>query len=107
MSNDTEMAIQTIEWREDHVRILDQTYLPTREVYSDIRDIGRMWEAMKKMRVRGAPAIGIAAAYGFYLGIKELPENSFQSFIVEVDRVAEYLETARPTAVNLQWALER
>lgn len=107
MSDDTATAVQSIEWREDHVRILDQTYLPGREVYSDIRDVGRMWEAIKKLRVRGAPAIGIAAAYGFYLGIKELPENSFQSFFVEVERVAEYLETARPTAVNLHWALDR
>lgn len=107
MSNNTDMAVQSIEWREDHVRILDQTYLPGREVYSDIRDVGRMWEAIKKLRIRGAPAIGIAAAYGFYLGIKELTENSFQSFFVEVERVAEYLETARPTAVNLHWALNR
>ncbi|WP_138430477.1 S-methyl-5-thioribose-1-phosphate isomerase [Fodinibius saliphilus] len=105
MSNNT--VVQSIEWREDHVRILDQTYLPNREVYSDIRDVGRMWEAIKKLRVRGAPAIGIAAAYGFYLGIKDLPENAFESFWVEVERVAEYLETARPTAVNLNWALER
>lgn len=107
MANDTDTAIQSIEWRDDHVRILDQTYLPNREVYSDIRDVGRMWEAIKKLRIRGAPAIGIAAAYGFYLGIKELPENSFESFWIEVERVAEYLETARPTAVNLHWALER
>lgn len=108
MSNaTTETAIQSIEWRGDHIRILDQTYLPNREVYSDISDVGRVWEAIKKLRIRGAPAIGIAAAYGFYLGIKELPENTFQSFWVEVERVAEYLETARPTAVNLHWSLER
>lgn len=107
MSNDTATAIESIQWRDDHVRILDQTYLPTQEVYTDIRDIGRMWEAIKKMRVRGAPAIGIAAGYGFYLGTKELSENSFQSFMVEVERVAEYLGTARPTAANLHWALDR
>lgn len=107
MSNNTDTAIQSIEWRDDHVRIIDQTYLPNREVYSDIRDVGRMWEAIKKLRIRGAPAIGIAAAYGFYLGIKELPENSFQSFWVEVERVAEYLQTARPTAANLEWSLNR
>lgn len=107
MSDNTDTAIQSIEWRDDHLRILDQTYLPNREVYSDIRDVGRIWEAIKKLRVRGAPAIGIAAAYGLYLGIRELPENSFQSFWVEVERIAEYLETARPTAVNLHWALNR
>lgn len=103
----TKNAIQSIEWRDDHVRIIDQTYLPKREVYSDIRDVGRMWESIKKLRVRGAPAIGIAAAYGFYMGIKDLPENTFQSFWVEIERVAEYLETARPTAINLKWSLDR
>src|SRR5699024_7481783 len=107
MSNNIDTAIQSIEWRDDHVRILDQTYLPGREVYSDIRDVGRILDAIKKLRIRGAPAIGIAAAYGFYLGIKELTENSFQSFFIEVERVAEYLESARPTAVNLHWALHR
>ena len=107
MGSDIDTAIQSIEWREDHVRILDQTYLPGREVYSDIRDVGRMWEAIKKLRVRGAPAIGIAAAYGLYLGIKDLPENAFESFMVEIDRIAEYLAGARPTAVNLKWATDR
>lgn len=107
MSNGIDTAVQSIEWRDDHVRILDQTYLPGREVYSDIRDVGRMWEAIKKLRIRGAPAIGIAAAYGLYLGVKDLPENAFESFIVEVDRIAEYLEGARPTAVNLKWATDR
>ncbi len=103
----SDTAIQSIEWREDHLRILDQTYLPGREVYSDIKDIGRVWEAIRNLRVRGAPAIGIAGAYGLYLGIRELPENTFESFWVEVERVAEYLLNARPTAVNLKWAVER
>lgn len=107
MANETDTAVQSIEWRGDHVRILDQTYLPNREVYSDIEDVGRIWEAIKKLRVRGAPAIGIAAAYGFYLGIKDLPESTFESFWVEIERIADYLETARPTAVNLKWALDR
>lgn len=107
MSDDTPTAIQSIEWRDDHVRIIDQTYLPKRKVYSDIRDMGRMWEAIKKLRIRGAPAIGIAAGYGFYMGIKELPESSFQSFWVEVQRVEEYLQSARPTAVNLEWVINR
>jgi methylthioribose-1-phosphate isomerase len=107
MGNGTETIIESIEWRGDHVRILDQTYLPKREVYSDIRDVGRIWEAIKKLRIRGAPAIGIAAAYGFYLGIKNLPGNTYESFWIEVERVSDYLESARPTAVNLKWALDR
>jgi len=100
-------TINAIEWRGDHVRILDQTFLPGRTVFSDIRDVGRMWEAIKKLRVRGAPAIGIAAAYGLYLGVRELHENNYSSFEIEVKRISEYLNSARPTAVNLSWALHR
>lgn len=100
-------AIKSIEWCETHVRILDQTFLPGRTVYSDIRDVGRMWEAIKSLRVRGAPAIGIAAAYGLYLGIRDLSESNYAGFEVEVNRITEYLASSRPTAVNLSWALER
>lgn len=100
-------AIKSIEWCDTHVRILDQTFLPGRTVYSDIRDVGRMWEAIKSLRVRGAPAIGIAAAYGLYLGVRDLSESSYASFEVEVNRIADYLASSRPTAVNLNWALER
>ncbi|HKJ46114.1 MAG TPA: S-methyl-5-thioribose-1-phosphate isomerase [Balneolales bacterium] len=107
MSSDRNHAIQSIEWLEDHLHIIDQTFLPKRLVYTDLRDVGRVWEAIKKLRVRGAPAIGIAAAYGFYLGIKDLSEQNFNSFWVEVERIAEYLNSSRPTAVNLSWALTR
>lgn len=107
MEQAIETAVQSIEWKEDHLRIIDQTYLPKREVYRDIRDVGRIWEAIKNLRVRGAPAIGITAAYGFYLGIKEMPEKTFDSFWIEVQRIADYLEGARPTAVNLKWAMDR
>lgn len=107
MSDSTDNAVKSIEWCDTHVRILDQTFLPGRTVYSDIRDVGRMWEAIKSLRVRGAPAIGIAAAYGFYLGIRDLPETKFPSFWVEVNRIGDYLISARPTAVNLPWAIER
>ncbi len=98
---------QSIKWEEDHLVILDQTFLPDREVFIDLNSTGQVWEAIKKLRVRGAPAIGIAGAYGFYLGIKELPETNYQSFESEFDRVASYLNSARPTAVNLSWALDR
>lgn len=102
-----ETIIQSIEWKDGYVRIIDQTFLPGRQVYCDIRDVGQMWDAIKKLKVRGAPAIGIAAAYAFYLGIKDLPETNFASFKIEVDRIADYLSSSRPTAVNLHWALER
>ncbi len=100
-------AVQSLEWRDGFLRIIDQTYLPQRKVFTDLRDVGRVWEAIRKLRVRGAPAIGIAASYGFYLGIKDLPEKGFAAFWLEVERIGEYLESSRPTAVNLHWAVDR
>jgi len=100
-------AIQSLEWNNGSLRIIDQTYLPQRKVFADLRDVGRVWEAIRKLRVRGAPAIGIAAGYGFYLGIKDLPEKGFPGFWLEVERIGEYLESSRPTAVNLHWAVDR
>lgn len=100
-------AVESIRWEGDYARIIDQTFLPDRKVYCDIRDVGQMWNAIKKLKIRGAPAIGIAAAYGFYLGIREVEDVSFTGFMIEARRVAEYLASSRPTAVNLQWALDR
>ena len=100
-------VVKSIEWIDDHLRIIDQTYLPHREFFLDIFEVGRVWEAIRSLRVRGAPAIGIAAAYGVYLGVKELPEDSLQPFHTDVERISEYLATSRPTAVNLQWALDK
>lgn len=100
-------AYESISWQEDHLSILDQTQLPLREIYSDINTIGQVWEAIKKLKVRGAPAIGIAGAYGLYLGVRDLDSKNFTSFNVELNRWMEYLKSSRPTAVNLEWALER
>lgn len=98
---------ESISWQEDHLVILDQTQLPHREIYSDVNTIGQVWEAIKKLKVRGAPAIGIAGAYGLYLGVRDLESKNYTSFNVELNRWIEYLKSARPTAVNLSWALER
>jgi methylthioribose-1-phosphate isomerase len=100
-------VVQSIQWMGDHLRIIDQTYLPHREFFLDIFEVGRVWEAIRALRVRGAPAIGIAAAYGVYLGVKDLPEDGIQPFHTDVEGICEYLTTARPTAVNLSWALDR
>ncbi|MFO8029048.1 MAG: S-methyl-5-thioribose-1-phosphate isomerase [Cyclonatronaceae bacterium] len=100
-------VVQSILWIDDHIRIIDQTYLPHREFFLDIFEVGRVWEAIRTLRVRGAPAIGIAAAYGVYLGVKDLPEDSIQPFHTDVERICEYLATSRPTAVNLQWAMDK
>ncbi len=89
-------------------RIIDQTSLPSELVYKDITTIEAMHEAIKMLRVRGAPAIGIAAAFGLYLGIRNLHDDDpAERFEKELKKQADYLASSRPTAVNLVWALER
>lgn len=104
---DYKAPFQSIYWENDHLKVLDQTFLPEREIYIDLDSSGQVWDAIKKLRVRGAPAIGITGAYGFYLGIKDIPERDFSHFYRECERISEYLNSSRPTAVNLSWALNR
>ena len=101
------MAIPTIEWADGRIRLIDQTLLPNefKQIYCD--DVDSVWEAIKSLRVRGAPAIGIAAALGAVLGIWKSEATNYDDFVSELKRVADYLATSRPTAVNLFWALER
>ena len=97
------MAVRTIEWRSGRVIMLDQRLLPTREVYrvyTDHRDVAR---AIKDMVVRGAPAIGVAAAMGIALGARTLRGDVGRGF----DRLCRTFAATRPTAVNLFWAIER
>ncbi len=105
------MSIQTqtvpVKWQEDRLLLLDQTLLPTETVYLSLTKIEEVWAAIRHLQVRGAPAIGMAAAYGLYLGIRDSKEETFDSFWGEVTERAAYLATARPTAVNLFWALDR
>ena len=100
-------AVQPLEWTGSTLRIIDQTSLPARLLYVELAEVGEVWDAIRKLRVRGAPAIGIAASYGFYLGIKELPETDPAAFRLEAERIGDYLESSRPTAVNLHWAVAR
>ncbi len=102
--------LRTIEWIGDltgHVRLIDQTRLPAELVYLDIHDVKTLWEAIKVLRVRGAPAIGIAAAMGVVLGVREAADADRQAFSARLNEVCDYLASARPTAVNLFWALDR
>ena len=103
------MQTQTVpvKWEEDRLLLLDQTLLPTETVYLSLTKIEEVWAAIRHLQVRGAPAIGMAAAYGLYLGIRDSREETFESFRSEVNERAAYLATARPTAVNLFWALDR
>ncbi len=98
------MAVKTIEWRADTVRMIDQRLLPTREVFRTYRDYRGVAEAIRSMVIRGAPAIGVAAAMGVALGMKGyFGERARKRFEV----VAKALRATRPTAVNLAWGIER
>ncbi len=105
------VSAETIRWEGDastgHINLIDQTLLPTQMVRIDCKDIETVWEAIKKLRVRGAPAIGIAAAYGVVVGAQKFAAEDVDRFQKEVGMVADYLATSRPTAVNLFWALDR
>jgi len=102
-----ESIVRSIYWQDDKVVLLDQTRLPLETVFVEIESIEDMWDAIKRLVVRGAPAIGIAGAYGLYLGIRDSREGSFSGFFQELKQQSAYLATSRPTAVNLFWALER
>ncbi len=101
------MPIPTIEWANGRIRLIDQTLLPNefKQVYCD--DLEAVWEAIKSLRVRGAPAIGIAAALGTVLGVWKSQAGNYAEFADELAGVTDYLGTSRPTAVNLFWALNR
>lgn len=106
MSQD-ENSFQSIRWEDDHLTILDQTFLPDREVYINLDSVGQVWDAIKKKKVRGAPVIGIAGAYGLYFGVQDLPDSNFQTFYSEAQRIADYIKTAQPEVMNLSWSLKR
>jgi methylthioribose-1-phosphate isomerase len=100
-------GVLPIVWRTDHVAMLDQTLLPTEERWLDLYDEHAVAEAIKNMRVRGAPAIGVAAAYGVALAARRSPAADLDALRRDVDAAIEILGQTRPTAVNLFWALER
>ena len=87
--------------------LIDQTALPQKKKYIQCRTHGDVAHAIKNMTVRGAPAIGVAAAYGLVLGAAEYTGNDIENFINHIDTVAEMLKETRPTAVNLFWAIQR
>lgn len=101
------MDIRTIEWKNNKIKLIDQTKLPGKLQYLYINDLKSLWQAIKTMKIRGAPALGAAVGLGVYLGIKDLKVKTFFQFKKELDRVITYLTFSRPTARNLFWALER
>lgn len=101
---------ETLHWSGDelgHLVMIDQTKLPTELVELTCSSVEDVWEAIRELRVRGAPAIGIAAAYGACVGIQTVPDVSLEVSLRRLEEVCDYLATSRPTAVNLFWALDR
>jgi methylthioribose-1-phosphate isomerase len=105
MSQNTQ--VYPVIWNEDSVLLIDQTRLPNEYTFVEISRYEDMAQAIKTMIVRGAPAIGVAAAYGMYLGAREIHTQDREKFLTQLEQVAQLLRSTRPTAVNLFWAIAR
>ena len=101
------MPVQTISWRDGKVKLIDQTKLPLELKYLELDDYRLLCEAIIHLRVRGAPAIGIAGALGVVLGVQRLANLNITEFVRKTEGIIDEIARTRPTAVNLFWALER
>ncbi len=100
-------SFKTIEWKDGAVVMIDQTRLPVEEVYVECRTYEDVAEAIRTMVIRGAPAIGVAAAMGVALGAQGVQTSDRAEFAAEVKRISDVILGTRPTAVNLSWAVKR
>ena len=101
------MPIATIEWKAGRIKLIDQNLLPGRLKYIYFKDMVSLRKATRNMQIRGAPVIGIASALGVVLGMKRSRAKNYSQFKSQLEKVTHYLQKARPTAVNLAWALKR
>ena len=101
------LNIKTLEYKNERLIILDQTLLPRREEYLELETGEAVFEAIQLLRVRGAPAIGVAAAYGIIVALGDAKGRNYEELLEEFRQAKDYLAGARPTAVNLFWALDR
>lgn len=99
--------VKTLSYSDGVLTILDQTKLPVEVVNEEQESIEQVWDSIKKLKVRGAPAIGIAGAYGLLYGVRDKLEVGTDEFLAVLREKAAYLDSSRPTAVNLSWALKR
>ena len=99
--------IKTVEWTKDGVQMLDQRLLPSEEKYLMLRSYDEVAEAIRKMVIRGAPAIGVAAAMGIALGASQSVGTSVADLDDDLQYICDVMGKTRPTAVNLFWAIER
>jgi len=99
--------IKTLEWTDAGVRFIDQTKLPTEETYVTCKTYEEVADAIRTMIVRGAPAIGVAAAMGVALGVRDSQAKDIEGLQCDLARISDVLASTRPTAVNLFWAIRR
>lgn len=101
------MNIPTIQWEQNSVKIIDQTKLPHKLEFIYCGNVEELWEAIRNMSIRGAPALGVAGALGVVLSIYNSDAKSIEKLEKEIKENIDYLKSSRPTAVNLSWALEK
>ena len=101
------IELSPVIYKKGKLTLLDQTKLPNAEEYIEIRTKEDLYEAIFALKVRGAPAIGVAAAYGICIAIEEIEAGSFEEFFTRFSKIKNYINSSRPTAVNLSWALAR
>ena len=99
--------LPTIEWKDDAIVMVDQRKLPATEVYVQCKSATEVAKAIKTMVIRGAPAIGVAAAMGIALGMERSKATGTRQFAAEFQKTCDLMAATRPTAVNLFWAIER
>ncbi|MCM8773396.1 MAG: S-methyl-5-thioribose-1-phosphate isomerase [Candidatus Omnitrophica bacterium] len=96
-----------IYFKNNRLFYLDQTKLPAKEIYRECRNLKDGFKAIRYLQIRGAPLIGVFSAYCVYIAVKDLPDYHKDKFLKYLDKVVDFLKSARPTAVNLSWAVER
>ena len=99
--------IQPVLFEDGTLKIIDQTLLPGETRWLNLETKEQVWEAISRLQVRGAPAIGVTAAYGLYIGLRGSSATTYEELKKEFEAVKAYLASSRPTAVNLFWALDR
>ena len=102
----TNLPYKAIDWRQETLILLDQTKLPHQTIYLYCKTIDDVWQAIKQLSVRGAPAIGISAGYGMILEMKNYTQTTIDIFEKKLVAAGTYLKNVRPTAVNLSWAID-
>ena len=100
------MEIEPIQWRDGHLELLDQRLLPQQQEWLVVTSSGQAVDAIRQMAVRGAPAIGVTAAYAVALASREVETASMSEFLAGLERIGREIQGARPTAVNLSWAVD-